>query len=137
MQNESTGKTLIVALCVCLVCSILVSATAVSLKGIQNRNRELDKLQNILDAGGIEAGGQDLKRVYNERISPVFVELKSGRILREPELEGPVSAEDFDIKESVQDEAMSRLLQPESDIAQIRRIPNHTVSYTHLRAHET
>ena len=44
MSSDSTKKTIIVALGICLVCSILVSSAAVALSKIQNENKELDKL---------------------------------------------------------------------------------------------
>ena len=53
MSNDSTKKTILVALGVCIVCSILVSTAAVSLKGIQKKNQEREKLQNILIAGDL------------------------------------------------------------------------------------
>jgi len=48
MSHDSTKKTIGVALGVCLVCSILVSSTAVSLGPIQEENKKVDKIKNIL-----------------------------------------------------------------------------------------
>ena len=40
MSNDSTKKMILVALGVCLVCSILVSTAAVSLQGKQQANKD-------------------------------------------------------------------------------------------------
>ena len=53
MSAESKQKIIGVALGVCIVCSILVSTAAVSLNAIQQRNKKLDKIKNILQAGSI------------------------------------------------------------------------------------
>ena len=61
MSNDSTKKTIQVALGVCLVCSVLVSIAAVELKPIQDENKQLDKLKNILIAGDLYEDGVDIK----------------------------------------------------------------------------
>ena len=48
MSVDSIKNTIIVALGVCFVSSILVSASVVTLKPRQVANMELDKLKNIL-----------------------------------------------------------------------------------------
>ena len=48
MARDTIKDTFGVALGVCLVCSILVSGAAVSLKPTQNVNKALDKKRNIL-----------------------------------------------------------------------------------------
>ena len=47
-KKESVARTLTVALLVCLVCSVVVSAAAVALKPVQTTNRLQDKQRNIL-----------------------------------------------------------------------------------------
>ena len=47
MPNESSRKTIVVALGVCLVCSVLVSTAAVMLRGIQKENQRREKIRNI------------------------------------------------------------------------------------------
>lgn len=58
MHKESTAKTIGVAFVVCVVCSVLVSVTAVSLRGIQEANKAFDKQKNILVAAGLVAGDE-------------------------------------------------------------------------------
>jgi Na+-transporting NADH:ubiquinone oxidoreductase subunit C len=128
MPNESTRKTILVAVAVCLVCSVLVSTAAVTLKGLQERNRELDKLQNILNAGGIPAEKGELQRVYQERIRPVLIDLEKGRFIEEGGMT-EFDPEQFDIKAIVNHPTYSKRLSAEEDIAQIRRLPKVMIVY--------
>ncbi len=51
-NNDSIGKTLLVVLVLCLVCSIVVAGSAVGLKPRQQEQRALDKQRNILAVAG-------------------------------------------------------------------------------------
>jgi Na+-transporting NADH:ubiquinone oxidoreductase subunit C len=51
-SNDSIGKTLLVVLVLCLVCSIVVAGSAVGLKSRQQEQRALDKQRNILAVPG-------------------------------------------------------------------------------------
>ena len=73
MSHDSTKKTIQVALGVCAVCSILVATATVSLEAIQDQNKKLDKIENILVAGGIEVEDQNPIKVYEENIKPIFI----------------------------------------------------------------
>ena len=52
-MNDSIIKTLGVAFTICLICSFVVSSTAVSLRDMQNENKANDKRMKILQAAGI------------------------------------------------------------------------------------
>ena len=52
-SNESTQKTVTVALVLCLVCSIIVSAAAVILRPAQAVNEKANMQMNILQAAGL------------------------------------------------------------------------------------
>lgn len=82
MANDSIGRTFGVALCVCLVCSVLVSAAAVSLRPTQAINKALDKKRNILMAAGLVKVGQvisgeQVEELY-QSIEPRVVDLATG-----------------------------------------------------------
>ena len=64
MQKDSIQRTILVALGVCLVCSVLVSGAAVALSSIQKENKRLDKVKNILIAGGLYDPAKDIQTVY-------------------------------------------------------------------------
>ncbi|TWT40161.1 Na(+)-translocating NADH-quinone reductase subunit C [Botrimarina hoheduenensis] len=76
--------TVIVALVLCLVCSALVSIAAVSLNGIQQKNKELDKRKNILLAAGLCEPGTSASEVaatYEKTIVEMLVDLDTGQIV--------------------------------------------------------
>ena len=52
-SKDSIGKTLTVALLLCIVCSVIVSAAAVMLRPMQIENKNLDRKRNILLAAGL------------------------------------------------------------------------------------
>ncbi len=128
MATDTIKKTIGVALGVCLVSSILVSIAFVQLKPIQDKNKELDKLKNILQAGGIELdGSKDIKTVYKENIVPVVVDLKSGKVINEPE--DKIKPENFDIEALAKDPEYSSLIPPDKDLASIKRRPDKMIVY--------
>ncbi|MEE3259301.1 MAG: Na(+)-translocating NADH-quinone reductase subunit C, partial [Candidatus Latescibacterota bacterium] len=82
MANDSVGRTFGVALGVCLVCSVLVSVAAVSLRPIQAVNKALDKKRNILVAAGFikpgeVVGGERIEELYKS-VEPRIVDLATG-----------------------------------------------------------
>ena len=81
-QKESTVRTLVVALLVCLVCSVFVSGAAVALRPTQLENRQLDKQRSILAIAGLGEAGMSAKQVkalYKERIVAKLVDLETGK----------------------------------------------------------
>ena len=59
-SNESTQKTVTVALVLCLVCSIIVSAAAVILRPAQAVNEKANMQMNILAAAGLYDPNQSI-----------------------------------------------------------------------------
>ena len=62
-NQESTTRTLLVALVVCLVSSVFVAGAAVALKPTQAENRLLDKQRSILAIAGLGEPGMSGKEV--------------------------------------------------------------------------
>lgn len=77
-NNDTIGKTITVAVLLCVVCSVIVSAAAVLLKPKQVANKNLDRQTNILAAAGIETAGQDVPALFEQMIEKRFVDLRSG-----------------------------------------------------------
>ena len=72
-SNDSIGKTLLVVLVLCLVCSIVVAGSAVGLKSRQQEQRALDKQRNILAVAGLMKQGMsadEVADIFKARISP-------------------------------------------------------------------
>ncbi|MDO5103372.1 MAG: Na(+)-translocating NADH-quinone reductase subunit C [Lautropia sp.] len=125
-QQESIGRTLLVALLVCLVCSVVVSTAAVSLKPTQLVNRQLDKQRNILAIAGLAdptASGAEVQKIFAERIKPRVVDLKTGQFTDAQD------ATSFDPLVAAKDPALSDALPTEKDPAGIRRRERQSVVY--------
>lgn len=75
---NSSLKTIIVAFVLCVVCSVLVSSTAVLLKPIQVKNVELDMKKNILAAGGMYEEGADVEELF-KKVETIIVDFKTGQ----------------------------------------------------------
>lgn len=74
---DSTPKTLLVAVGLCLFCSMIVSAAAVLLKPIQEINKVLDKKSNILQVAGLYSEGMDIEAGF-EKFETRLVDLDTG-----------------------------------------------------------
>ena len=121
-SNDTVLKTLIVALLLCVVCSVVVSTAAVALKPMQERNVAEDRKRNILAAAGMYEEDADIDTQF-ERVTPRVVDLRSGRF--DPALD----PETFDRAAAVRDPARSERLPPQADIARLGRREHHAVVY--------
>ncbi len=81
MSRDSTVKVLSVAFLLCLVCSILVSATAVVLRDRQERNRAEEKNKNILQAAGLYQPALSVAEQFS-LIEPRIVDLQTGEFTK-------------------------------------------------------
>lgn len=124
MSNESTVKTFIVATALCVVCAIIVSLSDVALKGMQLRNKALDKQVNILRAAGlVEPTGKATAEQATELFAnakAALVDMKTGAIVEE------VAATDAD---SLKIDPTTIPLDKAQDIAKIKELPSQTVVY--------
>jgi Na+-transporting NADH:ubiquinone oxidoreductase subunit C len=91
---------LFVAVAICLVCSIVVSAAAVMLKPRQQENQQYDRKQNILRAAGmlsegssVDAEGRDVEELFAD-FEVRAVDLTTGEFTDEvdPESYDPIAA---------------------------------------------
>ncbi len=109
---------------VCVVCAVLVSSAAVSLKEDQLRNAELDKQRNVLFAAGLAEPGEALDSEEVQRrfegVRQRVVDLATG----EPTDVDPVG---FDQAKAAKDPETSREAPPNR--ASVRRLPNHALVY--------
>ena len=133
MKNESTGKILGISLGVCLVCAILVSTTAVTLKPFERRNRENDRIRNILNVAGLLTDGTaDYESLFRSNIRPVVIDLKTGKPVPAQNCPAEFRPDRFDIKAIASDPEYTAPL--EYDPAQIKRLPVMMVMYEVMRA---
>lgn len=129
MPAESIRKTVTVALGVCIVCSVLVSTAAVSLRGMQEENRSLDRIRNILLAVDIGLEGKDIRAVYEKIVEPIMIDLASGMDVPAEEQGEIISIESFDLRVTANDPSFSRAIPDDRDTAGIRRVPEYMVVY--------
>ncbi len=126
-NNDTIGKTFGVALGVCLVCSVLVSAAAVSLRPAQAVNKLLDKKKNILMAAGVMEEGKSLPAEKIDelfgKIRPRVIDLKTGEYLQN------IDPETFDQRRAAKDPAQSVSVPAEEDLASIKRKAKHAAIY--------
>ncbi|WP_416307537.1 Na(+)-translocating NADH-quinone reductase subunit C [Neptunicella sp. SCSIO 80796] len=114
-NKETLGKTLGVVLAVCLVCSIIVSGSAVGLRELQEHNAKLDKQTNILEAAGLlaEAKG-NIPATYAQFIEERYVDLASGEYVDMPA--------GYDMYKAARDPEQS--VKPQPDTASLIRRAN-------------
>jgi Na+-transporting NADH:ubiquinone oxidoreductase subunit C len=129
MQKDSIQRTILVALAVCLVCSVLVSGAAVALSSIQKENKRLDKMKNILIAGGLYDPAEDIQTVYDDQVVPLLVELDTGHIIGKDQYPEGILVATYDLKKVASDPVMGRLVEPGEDIANIRKRPKYIFVY--------
>ncbi len=103
--------TIITALVLCLIASAAVSGVAISLYGRQVENRENDRKKVILQVAGLYDESRSIDELF-ARVEPRVVDLESGEY---------VDVEDFDQRKAASDPARSIEIEPDQDVAKIRR----------------
>jgi Na+-transporting NADH:ubiquinone oxidoreductase subunit C len=112
-EHEHGGwHILLVAVLVCLVCGVVVSATAVALRPMQQENRLHFRHVNILQAADMYSSDMDVEAAF-ARIERRFVELETGK-----QVDMPM---EYDPWRAAREPEQSRRL--EKDPARIRRVP--------------
>ena len=122
MPNDSRAKTLIVALLLCLVCSVIVSTAAVTLKPLQIANAELDRKRNILQVAGLLREDGDIDELF-ENVEIRIVDLDRG------EYSDAVDVRTYNQRQAVRDPALSEALASNIDIAGIGRRAKYATVY--------
>ncbi|AFJ02854.1 Na(+)-translocating NADH-quinone reductase subunit C [Methylophaga frappieri] len=77
LPNDDPRKTILIAVLLCLVCSVLVSTAAVALKSQQTANKKNDIRQNILAVTGLYEPGMDVNAAF-EQFEAKLVDLSAG-----------------------------------------------------------
>ncbi len=114
LPNDSTLKTIVVALLLCLVCSVLISTAAVSLKPLQTANKDLDRKKNILEVTKLMRQGADIDQLFKQ-IEPKVVNLATGEYV------DSIDPNQYDQRKAAKDPSQNMVIPPNRDIAQIRQ----------------
>ena len=113
-NNDTVGKTMLVAVTLCLICSLVVSTAAVTLRPLQEANKVLDRKRNILLAAGLLEEGADVEYAF-EQVQTRLVDLATGAYMEhtDPAL--------HDQRAAAKDPELSVAIPPDEDLARIRR----------------
>lgn len=121
-QKDSISSTVIVALVLCVVCSVIVSAAAVGLRDKQQANAINEKKMNILAAAGIEVVNGDVAAAF-ATITPKLVDMRTGQFSTEQDVET------YDMRKAAKTPSLARTLTAEQDIASIRKQSLYSTVY--------
>ncbi|MFK8019418.1 MAG: Na(+)-translocating NADH-quinone reductase subunit C [Pseudomonadales bacterium] len=132
-NKDSVKQTLIVALLVCIVCSVVVSSAAVAFKSLQTENKLLDRNKNILAAAGLykedEHSEADVPKLFGE-FTVKLADLDTNVFLTDQQatdLGFDVSL--YDQRKASKDPALSAALARGTDIASIGRRERYSSIY--------
>jgi Na+-transporting NADH:ubiquinone oxidoreductase subunit C len=124
LPNDSPAKTVLVALAVCLVCSAVVSGTAVLLRPLQVANQERERERHILE---IVARLPGLDALFETaavgRVEAEVVELATGATVRE------IDPATYDQRRAAKDPQTSVEIPAERDLAGLKRRARYATVY--------
>ena len=123
-NNDTIRKTLIVAVSLCLVCSALISFSAVELRDLQEANKTLDKQSKILSAAGLLDEDTDVTELF-QSIDARIVNLETG------EFDSEISLTEYEESAFSRNPATSIELTSDNDIALLKRRENFQTVYLH------
>lgn len=123
MLNESPQKMLLFTVSLCFICALLVSGSHVLLRPYQEYNRQLERSRNILSAAGLLEANTNILEMFNNRITPKLVDLRSGKFAEDL---NPIT---YNQRKAVKSPSLSSVLPQEADIAGIKRRPNYAPVY--------
>jgi Na+-transporting NADH:ubiquinone oxidoreductase subunit C len=119
-MNESIVKTIGVAFAVCLICSLVVSASAVSLRDLQKENKLNDKRIKILQVADIYDPSISISEQFSE-LESKFIDFNTGLLMDEY---NNFSIDDYDQIIVTKDPNLSSKVPTSEDIAIIKNREN-------------
>lgn len=122
LPNDSPKKIIGVAVVLCLVCSIVVSAAAIGLRPLQEANKLAERRRNILQVAGLMQPGADVDALF-QKIDARAVDLRTGKF------SDAVDPTLYVQREAARDPALSEAVPTDQDIAAIRRKAHYATVY--------
>ena len=119
-MNESIVKTIGVAFAVCLICSLVVSASAVSLRDLQKENKLNDKRIKILQVADIYDPSISIAEQFSE-LESKFIDFNTGLLMDEY---NNFSIDEYDQIVVTKDPNLSSKVPSSEDIAIIKNREN-------------
>ncbi len=132
MQQNSIKYIVGFAAVVCVLCSLLVSSTAVVLKPLQDVNKLLDKQQKVLAVSGLIPEGStpsvdEVNLLFKERIDVQVLNMISDTIDENSGITDPIA---YNQLKASKNSSLSYMVDTvDSKRAKISRVPNHITIY--------
>ncbi len=120
-MNESVIKTIGVAFAVCLVCSLIVSASAVSLREQQKENKLNDRRVKILEVADIKIEPDQTVAEAFKKLEQKFIDFNTGKLMDEY---NNFNIDEYDQLISLKDSTLSSPVPKSEDIAIIKNREN-------------
>lgn len=121
---SETLKTFKVAILLCLVCSVIVSALAVGLGPTQERKREEFRQQSVLSAAGVWKDGSDPAKLFASKAEVINLDLTTGEPVEKKEKDPR-----FNLTKALQDKSLHKELSKSADVAGLKKLENFTTIY--------
>jgi len=133
MRQYSNAYIIGFATAVCLVCSIVVSTSAVALRDRQDRNKVLDRQTKVLVVAGVLEEGQaatpeDVERLFESHIETRIIDLASG------EYDETIDPESYDQRKATREPDRSSVAPPNT--AGLTRVPEKAIVYRRVEGGE-
>jgi Na+-transporting NADH:ubiquinone oxidoreductase subunit C len=119
-MNDSIIKTLAVAFSVCLICSLVVSSSAVSLRDLQKENKLNDRRLKVLQVADIYDPELSISEQFLQ-LESKFIDFDTGRILTEY---NNFNIDEYDQVKATKDSNLSKAIPASDDIAIIKNREN-------------
>ena len=119
-MNDSIIKTLAVAFSVCLICSLVVSSSAVSLRDLQKENKLNDRRLKVLQVADIYDPELSISEQFLQ-LESKFIDFDTGRIFSEYK---NFNIDEYDQVKATKDSNLSKAIPASDDIAIIKNREN-------------
>jgi Na+-transporting NADH:ubiquinone oxidoreductase subunit C len=119
-MNESILKTIGVAFSVCLVCSLVVSTSAVSLRDLQKENKLNDRRLKVLQVAEIYDPNEPIAQQFT-KLESKFIDFNTGMLLSEY---NNYNIDEYDQLTATKNPALSIKVDASDDIAIIKNREN-------------
>lgn len=121
-KKNTIGWTIGVTLAMCIVCALLVSTAAVTLRPLQEANQAADRQYNILASAGLLQPDIPIEKQF-QQVEVKVVDLRTGRYT------DAIDPNTYNQLQAAKDPATSEALQSTTDIAKIFRREDYSLVY--------
>lgn len=127
MNTDKPGTALLIVVLVALVCSVLVSASTVGLRPIQERNALIERSRNIVALSGLVEPGQSLS---GEEVLAALQQMDARVInIDTGEFDDAIDPDEFQPRAAVLDPELGTAIPADLDLAQLGRRSRFEIVY--------